>query len=169
AKLCQAQERLVSSSVADILKQDFKAEFGAVLTPEAEHWLPQVRTWMAEAAQKAQAEAMRDLQAAEFIAGLDAQHYGEERANTEMKAEVQDGSCRANPAASLQEHLLNHERQSKLEMLRRHLQEQDLANENQERANTEMKAEVQAFHHKLEQDTSFLMAPLAPVASRAGA
>eukprot|EP00931_Biecheleriopsis_adriatica_P028821 TRINITY_DN17185_c0_g1_i1.p2 TRINITY_DN17185_c0_g1~~TRINITY_DN17185_c0_g1_i1.p2 ORF type:complete len:202 (-),score=58.64 TRINITY_DN17185_c0_g1_i1:43-648(-) len=174
AKLLKASERLVSCAVADVLKQDFNAAFKTVLPPGQASCLPQMKTRMAatfsDAAQQAQAQAMKDEGAFEMVNQLDEKFYGEATTGSIDALplhELERG--RANPVVAVQERLRSHERCSKIELLRKHLMEQERENEKQEQVNKEMRAKIQAIHQKLDRDTAALMAPLVPFAGQAGA
>eukprot|EP00933_Yihiella_yeosuensis_P084002 TRINITY_DN98329_c0_g1_i1.p1 TRINITY_DN98329_c0_g1~~TRINITY_DN98329_c0_g1_i1.p1 ORF type:complete len:219 (-),score=45.51 TRINITY_DN98329_c0_g1_i1:153-743(-) len=169
AKLLVASERLVTCTVIDILKQDFKKAFAGALPPGADNNLSQAKTRVnatfSEAAHTAQAQAMKDHDAAGFIAQLEEVCAGEGVSKAPARSLVTPSEF-PDPTTAIQEDVLRHERRAKIEMLRRHLEEQELACERQEQANAAMRAEVKALHEKLDIDTASLLAPLAP---RAGA
>eukprot|EP00435_Cladocopium_sp_Y103_P040591 s1007_g11.t1 len=157
AKLLKAAERLVSCSVADILKQDFEVLFDVALSPNDLQSLQQMKTWMAatfaDKAHKAQSEAMWELQIADFLARLDMQAEAP-MAEEPLPEELVDASTAVKESAG------THELQAKLQLLRKHLQQQELANQSQEKSIIALQDEIEAAHAKLDRDTSQLLAEL---------
>lgn len=155
-KLLKAAERLVSCSVADILKQDFEVLFDVALSPNDLQSLQQMKTWMAatfaDKAHKAQTEAMWDLQIADFLARLDMAEAP--MAEEPLPEELVDTSIAVKESAG------THELQAKLQLLRKHLQQQELANQSQEKSIIALQDEIEAAHAKLDRDTSQLLAEL---------
>jgi len=155
AKLLKAAERLVSCSVADILKQDFERLFEDIVESNDQS-LQQMKTWMAstfaDKAYKAQSEAMWEYQIGDYMARLDA--------DMPMELEPATGEELIETSAALKESANTHELQAKLQMLRKQLQQQELANQSQEKSIIDLQDEIEAVHAKLDSETSQLLAEL---------
>eukprot|EP00438_Fugacium_kawagutii_P036071 Skav208492 [mRNA] locus=scaffold87:174209:182304:- [translate_table: standard] len=133
--------------------------------------LQQMKTWMAstfaDKAHKAQAEAMWEHQVADFMARLDTPAAEAPAFGPSVETFPEEMPGAADASAALKESASTHELQAKLQMLRKHLQQQELANQSQEKSIMALQDEIEAAHAKLDRDTSQLLAELCGSRTRA--